>query len=704
MLDNKVDATSKTQTVCRALASASFALALLSVFLLNGSVASAGGTKETAHSERLASRTEIQEAQLEGKVTTPVSQPKSTGVLSGTISCASWTIADNPQPGADVASAVTTTSVADHMQPDITRGGTNFTAVAALAADDVWAVGTYALGSPSPSTLRVLLEHWDGHLWSVVPAPNAPAANWLNGITAIAPDNIWVVGYSEYYLPGGGGTRSTLIMHWDGSVWSIVPSANYSGADNLLYSVSAVSANDVWAVGYFTNPTASYPQGTLTEHWDGSLWTIESSPNPPDFNSSLHGVSVIGPADVWTVGVSSITTGTTTTSQTLTEHWDGASWRVIPSPGSGSSVDRLYSLSGVAAVSANDVWAVGDEFIEHWDGSTWTIVPQPTLPENSTNLVTYPYLKAVAAAGADNVWAVGAGPADASGQGSKTITEHWDGSTWTLVPSPSVPPDPVYKVSYDELDGVAIVPGGEVWAVGTYLLSQPMQSVQSLILHYGEPRFADVPTNDTFYPYTHCLVCHAILSGYPCGGANEPCDGLNSPYLRPASSVSRGQATKILSNAALYTDSIPSSQQTFADVPPSSPFWVYTERVYLHGAISGYPCGGAGEPCPGVYYRPGATLSRGQLAKIAATVAGYTDPAPSTPTFNDVPPLSPFYLYIERAYTHSIISGYTCGRPSEPCPGSYYRPAADVTRGQSAKIVAGAFFPDCQTSAARTGK
>lgn len=214
-------------------------------------------------------------------------------------------------------------------------------------------------------------------------------------------------------------------------------------------------------------------------------------------------------------------------------------------------------------------------------------------------------------------------------------------------------------------------------------------------------QFNDAQADSPFYQYVRCLACRNILSGYPCGGTGEPCPG---SYFRPNANVTRGQAAKIISNAANYADNILPAQQTFADVPADSPFWVFVERVFLHGAISGYPCGAPGEPCPDSYFRPGANLTRGQLAKIATSVAGYTDPTPSTPSFSDVPSSSPFYIYIERAHTHNIISGYACGGVGEPCPGTYFRPGLNVTRGQTAKIVGGTFFPNCQTPARPAAK
>src|SRR5215212_8521089 len=66
----------------------------------------------------------------------------------------------------------------------------------------------------------------------------------------------------------------------------------------------------------------------------------------------------------------------------------------------------------------------------------------------------------------------------------------------------------------------------------------------------------------------------------------------------------------------------PSTQQTFEDVPGNNAFWVFIERLAGRGIISGYTCGGAGEPCVPPdnrpYFRWGATATRGQMAKIAA--------------------------------------------------------------------------------------
>ncbi len=132
----------------------------------------------------------------------------------------------------------------------------------------------------------------------------------------------------------------------------------------------------------------------------------------------------------------------------------------------------------------------------------------------------------------------------------------------------------------------------------------------------------------------------------------------------------------------------------FADVPPGSTFYEFIRCLACRGIVSGYPCGGPGEPCPGPYFRPNNNVTRGQAAKIIVTAGGIADPVPSDQqTFEDVAPGSTFWIYIERLTGRSIIGGYACGGAGEPCvaPGNrpYFRPNANVTRGQITKIIAG---------------
>jgi hypothetical protein len=133
--------------------------------------------------------------------------------------------------------------------------------------------------------------------------------------------------------------------------------------------------------------------------------------------------------------------------------------------------------------------------------------------------------------------------------------------------------------------------------------------------------FEDVPPGSAFFDYIGRLASRGYMIGYQCGGVGELCiPPGNLPYFRPNNNATRGQISKIDSNAAGFSD--PPAGQTFEDVPPGSTFYTYTERLAARSIMQGYPCGGTGEPCnPPVdrpYFRPNNNATRGQTAKIVS--------------------------------------------------------------------------------------
>ncbi|MEO8289181.1 MAG: S-layer homology domain-containing protein [Chloroflexota bacterium] len=147
--------------------------------------------------------------------------------------------------------------------------------------------------------------------------------------------------------------------------------------------------------------------------------------------------------------------------------------------------------------------------------------------------------------------------------------------------------------------------------------------------------FEDIPPGSTFYEYVQRLANRSIVSGYPCGGPSEPCGPANLPYFRQNSSVTRGQLSKMISQAFGYSEV--ASGQTFEDVAVGSTFYPYIQRMADRGIINGYPCGSAGEPCiaPGnrPYFRPGNPVTRGQTAKMLYIARSLVQPTPTlTPT------------------------------------------------------------------------
>jgi len=223
--------------------------------------------------------------------------------------------------------------------------------VSALATNDVWAVGAFINGAGLYQTLAV---HWNGSAWSTVTTPNAGAGNNLfGGVFMRTPTDGWAVGYYRA-SPGTANPRLTLLEHYDGSVWTIVTSPSpLAGGDNVLLSVSATSATDAWAVGYTTNSTPLFQ--TLTEHLVSGTWTTVASPNIASGDNVLAGLVTISPSNAWAVGYGR-TDNVSAAFSPLTEHWDGSTWTSQTSSGSGSNGNFLF---GVAALPGNNVYAVG---------------------------------------------------------------------------------------------------------------------------------------------------------------------------------------------------------------------------------------------------------------------------------------------------------------------------------------------------------
>jgi hypothetical protein len=174
--------------------------------------------------------------------------------------------------------------------PNVTSASNTLNGVAAVSDDEAWAVGN----SYNGSTTQTLIEHWDGHTWSVVANPGATL---LSSITKVPGSNELWAGGPNIGSPG----MPTLIEHWDGHTWSIVPHPDPGAGFNVLPSVTALAANDVWAVGYYSN--GKVPILTLIEHWDGTSWSVVNSPNPSPVTDYLTAITrVPHTSQLWAVG------------------------------------------------------------------------------------------------------------------------------------------------------------------------------------------------------------------------------------------------------------------------------------------------------------------------------------------------------------------------------------------------------------------
>ena len=346
--------------------------------------------------------------------------------------------------------------------------------VDALSANDVWAVGQL-LSSPAAS----IVLHWDGDEWTNLPLP--PYDDRLAAVEAISPDDVWAFSWE------------TSALHWDGSQWTLIP-----GPGGDFGEVVAVAPNDIWIISTgpcsqssvcsniwhwdgsgwdesFSRPCEGTCQNTLhivgpndiraSSHstdfqetgwmarWDGTQWTditddtiraaggihamAGTSANDlwvsadlgflhwngaawttyPGFGIVVRDMEASSPYDVWAVGGN------------LILHWDGIQWGRSENPPGQSSV------LGVAAIDADEAWAVGGSNRPNHYGMGIAHYSTDCIPECGPgwHVVTSPatsILRGVAAISSNDVWAVGI---DYYGSLDQMLIEHWDGTAWSVV-------------------------------------------------------------------------------------------------------------------------------------------------------------------------------------------------------------------------------------------------------------------------------
>jgi hypothetical protein len=209
---------------------------------------------------------------------------------------------------AAAASAATCVSLTGPPPVAPSTADNTFTGVTLISPCDVWAAGFDISGGAD----QTLTEHWNGSAWTEVASPSpGPDGSVLEDVRAVSANDAWAVGS---FADSSG--QHTLALHWNGSQWSVVPSPSPAGAFSQFRAVRAVSSSNVWAVGSsFTNATGFR---TLIEHWNGSQWSVVPSPNPgaPSTDNDLSGLAVISASNAWAVGRSS----TATADHTLVLH------------------------------------------------------------------------------------------------------------------------------------------------------------------------------------------------------------------------------------------------------------------------------------------------------------------------------------------------------------------------------------------------
>jgi hypothetical protein len=327
--------------------------------------------------------------------------------------------------------------------------------VSTLATNNAWAVGETSARSP-----QALIEHWNGRSWTMVPGAIAPGvtSTVLSGVSALAANNVWAV--------GGGANKSgsfALIEHWNGSTWTIVPAPTTPARSiPILIKVSAVTPDNIWAAG-FELDTAELQDQPLVEHWDGSQWNIVPLKALSTGNVILTGISAISANDVWAVGVS---ISASKPAQAVSAHWDGSSWSTSTNPTFTSTTSS--ALTTVATSRHGQILEVGDRFspttrqqtlIESPDASgQWRVVSSPSIGSGANTL------SGVAIDERGQSWAVGNYMNPTTKTEQTLIEQSNDAGQWQIMLSPNTSP-----TDSDSLNAVSVSRGlaPTVWAVGS---------------------------------------------------------------------------------------------------------------------------------------------------------------------------------------------------------------------------------------------
>jgi hypothetical protein len=321
-----------------------------------------------------------------------------------------------------------------------------------------------AVSASSPSDVWAVGQtaiHYDGTEWTAFATPMIHGDNtsYLDGVVDISPTEAWAAGI----IGIGTANPNQIIEQWNGTAWSVYPGPTFpAGYQPAIYGMTATSGTDVWAVGsLLVDAEALY---ALYEHWDGTAWTATSGP----LYGFVRGVSADAPNDVWAVGYNG--------NVTFAERYNGTNWSRVATPNVGTGPN---SLGGVLALAPNNVWAVGfstastmpppgdydvptKTLIEHYDGTGWTVVPSPNVGPDSQYQSNR--LLGITAVSPSDIWAFGSYFAASGSENQMTLLLHYDGTSWSLAPCPS--PEPGDFEADILYSGVSPSPGN-VWIVGS---------------------------------------------------------------------------------------------------------------------------------------------------------------------------------------------------------------------------------------------
>jgi len=352
--------------------------------------------------------------------------------------------------------------------------------------------GTWAIGQADPGDIGFVSNPSDNN-----PANDTYECSLAYRATPPAPLLLDVIGYvtpAQSLVSFGASVRSPLPI--DYIRYTVKNGASQTVYDN--FSANAPFHSSVWnttavpdgnytitalvverrAQGGVTARTSSRSESFTIKNSApvfGPVGEVVGTPAQPcGIPERLNGIATISADNAWAAGTRFIDGPG---DQMLIKHWDGVRWTSVISPNASIYFNALHA---VAATGANDVWAAGEydygsltqTLIEHWDGARWQIIASPNLGASNNRLA------GIAAISANNAWAVGS--YDDGNGGSLPLLLRWNGSSWQSVQAPA--PSGASEVT---LKSIAAVSARDIWAVGSYTDFSGNTLRKTLTLHWN---------------------------------------------------------------------------------------------------------------------------------------------------------------------------------------------------------------------------
>jgi hypothetical protein len=343
------------------------------------------------------------------------SQPQESRTLAEHWNGTKWSIATTPEPAG--------TTIA------------RLNGVACPSAKMCVAVGAAYEGPAAADTVPVI-ESWNGSKWTLdkVKEPAGGSDGYLEGVACGSATQCLAVGY---FVNGSSATQN-LAELWNGSKWTASAPAGSSKSLNYLNAVACPGKNSCVAVGQYQNQASL--NVAFTDRWNGSKWAPQATPSPAGDITMLRGVACAGASHCLSAGNLLDTAASVRTMDTLAERWNGSKWTLSTPVNPSPAFEPSNNLNSISCPSTTLCMAVGDDdnsssasvtLAEKWNGSKWIVGSTP----NSATATVGNHLLGVACTSATRCLAVGYSQSNPSNTGYATISEQWNGTKWTLVPT-----------------------------------------------------------------------------------------------------------------------------------------------------------------------------------------------------------------------------------------------------------------------------